>query len=145
VFWERDNLVLKNGVTDVNEEEITWHGKSHIISTKKSVLTDSLTGKKFIVGTIRDITERKQAESALCESEKRLSLIYNTTTDIMILLKVEPNGEINIVTVNDGFMDYFAETDIRKDTICNTKRFYVSFLMFCTPKTTLSRDVAVVL
>jgi PAS domain S-box-containing protein len=130
VFWERDNLVLKNGVTDVNEEEITWHGKSHIISTKKSVLTDSLTGKKFIVGTIRDITERKQAESALCESEKRLSLIYNTTTDIMILLKAEPNGESNIVTVNDGFMDYFAEAGIRKDTICNTsvRKFFQEVL-----------------
>ena len=75
VFWERDELVLKNGQTDVNEEEITWHGKLHTISTKKSVFTDSLTGKKFIAGTIRDITERKKAEEALRESEEKISQI----------------------------------------------------------------------
>jgi PAS domain S-box-containing protein len=121
---------LKNGVTDVNEEEITWHGKLHTISTKKSVYTDSLTGKKFIAGTIRDITELKQAESALRESEKQLSLIYNSTTDIMILLKVEPNDEFNIVTVNDRFMDRFPETGIRKEMICNTgvKKFFKEVL-----------------
>ncbi|MHC4544398.1 MAG: PAS domain S-box protein [Planctomycetota bacterium] len=130
VFWERDNYVLDTGQTDVNEEKITWHGKSHTISTKKSIFTDSLTGKKFIVGTIRDITERKQAESALRESEKQLSLIYNSTTDIMILFKVEPNGEFNIVTVNDRFMDRFAETGIRKDMVCNTgvKKFFQEVL-----------------
>ncbi len=72
VFWERDNSVLKSGETDVNEEEITWHGKLHTISTKKSVFTDSLTGKKFIAGTIRDITERKRAEEALRQSREEL-------------------------------------------------------------------------
>jgi len=75
VFWERDNHVLNNGGTDVNEEEITWHGKLHTISTKKSVFTDSLTGKKFIAGTIRDITERKRAEEAL---QKNQSLLNET-------------------------------------------------------------------
>jgi PAS domain S-box-containing protein len=65
VFWERDEFVLKSGRTDINEEEITWHGKLHTISTKKSLFTDSVTGKKFIVGTIRDITDHKNKEEEI--------------------------------------------------------------------------------
>jgi len=72
VFWERDNYAFNSGQTDVNEEQITWHGKLHTISTKKSVFTDSLTGKKFISGTIRDITEQKRAEEKLIDYQKRL-------------------------------------------------------------------------
>ena len=72
VFWERDNYTFKSGQTDVNEEQITWHGKLHTISTKKSVFTDSLTGKKFISGTIRDVTEQKRAEEKLLEYQERL-------------------------------------------------------------------------
>ena len=98
VFWERDNLVLKNGVTDVNEEEITWHGKLHTISTKKSVFTDSITGKKFIVGTIRDITERKKTEEALRESEQRYRAIFEQAADSIVLIDVE-TGEL--VEFND--------------------------------------------
>jgi PAS domain S-box-containing protein len=75
VFWERDNFVLKSGRTDVNEEEITWHGKLHTISTKKSPLTDSLTGKKYIAGTIRDVTERKRWEEKLLEYQEQLRLM----------------------------------------------------------------------
>jgi PAS domain S-box-containing protein len=75
VFWERDNFVLKSGRTDVNEEEITWHGKLHTISTKKSTLTDSLTGKKFIAGTVRDVTEQKRAEEKLLKHQEQLRLM----------------------------------------------------------------------
>ncbi len=71
VFWEKDNLVFKTGKTSINEEEVTWQGKLHTISTKKSVFKDFITGKKFIVGTARDITERKQMEKTLRENEQR--------------------------------------------------------------------------
>jgi PAS domain S-box-containing protein len=72
VFWEKDNLVFETGETNVNEEEITWHGKLYTISTKKSVFTDPLTGKKLIAGTIRDITVRKQREEKLREYQQQL-------------------------------------------------------------------------
>ena len=72
VFWERDNLVFQTQETNVNEEEITWHDELHTISTKKSPFTDSLTGKKFIAGTIRDVTEQKRVEEKLLEYQERL-------------------------------------------------------------------------
>jgi PAS domain S-box-containing protein len=72
VFWEKDNLVFQTQETNINEEEITWHGEIHTISTKKSPFTDSRTGKKFVAGTIRDITELKRAEEQLREYQRKL-------------------------------------------------------------------------
>jgi PAS domain S-box-containing protein len=85
-FWEKDNLVLETGETNVSEEEVTWQGKLHTISTKKSLFKDSITGKRFIVGTARDITERKRAQEALQESEQKYrALVEQSMHGIVIL------------------------------------------------------------
>ena len=101
VFWERDNHVLNNGGTDVNEEEITWHGKLHTISTKKSIFKDSSTGKKFIAGTIRDITERKRAEEALRKSERKYRALFESTKDGIIMT----NMQGKILDANQAYLD----------------------------------------
>ena len=76
VFCEKDDLVFTSGVENENEEYITdSQGKVHAISTKKSVVQDA-TGNKFLVGTIRDITVRKQAEEGLRESEQRFRATF---------------------------------------------------------------------
>jgi len=86
VFWEKDNIVLETGRTSINEEEITWQGKLHAISTKKSLYKDSVTGKRFIVGTVRDITERMQMEKTLWESEQKYrALVEQSLFGIVIL------------------------------------------------------------
>jgi len=86
VFREKDNLVFETGKTSINEEEVTWQGKLHTISTKKSLFKDSITGKRFIVGTARDITKRKKAEQALHESEQKYrALVEQSMHGIVIL------------------------------------------------------------
>ncbi|KIX12552.1 hybrid sensor histidine kinase/response regulator [Dethiosulfatarculus sandiegensis] len=64
VFWAHDNEVLKSGRTILKEVQINWgkEGKPRIISTKKSLFTDPVTGEKLVVGTIRDISRIKAAE-----------------------------------------------------------------------------------
>ena len=73
-FLRIDKQVILTGVENVNEETLTLIGKeTQIVSTKKSRFVDS-NGTKFLIGVIRDITERKKAEVALKNSEERLRL-----------------------------------------------------------------------
>jgi PAS domain S-box-containing protein len=62
VFWQQDDLVFDTGVENVNEETITdARGVVRTIVTKKTRYVDR-DGNPFIVGVIRDISDRKRAE-----------------------------------------------------------------------------------
>jgi len=91
VFWEKDDLVLRSGNNDINEEEITWRGKLHTISTKKSLYVDPVTEKKYIVGTIRDMTDQKKNSQALQESEARLKILFQFAPDAYYLNDLKGN------------------------------------------------------
>lgn len=77
VFWQKDEQVFETGEENINEENFTDALKGrHTIVTKKALYTDS-GGQKYIVGVIRDITDRKQLEEDLIrfneELERRVS------------------------------------------------------------------------
>jgi PAS domain S-box-containing protein len=73
VFWEKDEAVFETGQENINEEEITdASGRTRTIVTKKTRYTDR-DGNQFIVGIIRDITERKQAEEAVHRHQEELA------------------------------------------------------------------------
>jgi two-component system, NtrC family, sensor kinase len=72
VFWEQDNLVLTTETENVNEEyHSDYAGNIRFISTKKTCFRD-VANKKFLVGVIRDISDRKASEEALRQSEAQL-------------------------------------------------------------------------
>ncbi len=59
IFWEKDEFVFDSGEVNINEEYLTsTDGVRHSIETVKTMFTLS-DGKQYLVGTIRDITERK--------------------------------------------------------------------------------------
>ncbi len=61
-FFKVDRQVLATGEESFEEETLTIRGnKKHIISTKKTRYIDE-EGDRFLVGTIRDLTEKKQSE-----------------------------------------------------------------------------------
>jgi PAS domain S-box-containing protein len=65
VVWQQDRQIFETGLETVTEEVITnGAGQSRYISTKKSYFEDAM-GRKFLLGTIRDITDRKQAEEKI--------------------------------------------------------------------------------
>ena len=69
VFVERDDLVLKTGREDTNEEAVTGaDGVHRTVVTKKSLYVDD-SGRRCVVGIIRDITELRRAEEALQRSQ----------------------------------------------------------------------------
>jgi diguanylate cyclase (GGDEF)-like protein/PAS domain S-box-containing protein len=64
-FWHQDELTFKKRIEQECEEEFTnAQGKTYLVATKRSLHTDS-AGNLFLVGVIRDITQRKQMEEAL--------------------------------------------------------------------------------
>ena len=74
VFREKDELVFETGKENVNEETITDSlGIDRTIITKKTLYTD-ISGNKFIVGIIRDITERKHWEERLQQINQDLKI-----------------------------------------------------------------------
>src|SRR4051794_20341997 len=72
VFWTMDEQVFNTGVENDNDEEFTdAAGLTHFITTKK-ILHVSPSGEKFIVGCIRDLTERNRIQQELQRSRQEL-------------------------------------------------------------------------
>jgi PAS domain S-box-containing protein len=86
IFWKKDELVFQTGRENENEEEITDAlGRTRTIATKKILYTD-MTDNKFIVGVIRDITERKKAELALQATHRELMDIVEFLPDATVVI-----------------------------------------------------------
>lgn len=78
-FWQRDKQIFATGIEDVSEEVVTnAEGQLRYISTKKTYFED-VAGKKFLVGTIRDITNRKQAEEKI---QQQKALLQRSKADL---------------------------------------------------------------
>lgn len=72
VFWEQDDLVFRYGSELEHEEEFTnSNGITYHIATKRSLHRDA-SGNTFLVGVIRDITQRKYIEEELRKTTQEL-------------------------------------------------------------------------
>lgn len=95
-FLEMDNKVLSSGEENLCEEKLTTGGGDvrEIVTRKTRYVNPS--GEKFVVGVIRDITERKQAEEAILQSEKK----YRELADSLPQIVYETNEHGNITYTN---------------------------------------------
>ncbi len=86
IFRKTDNAVFETGEKSVTEEQITdGLGNVRTIVTKKTLYVNK-AGEKYIVGALRDITERKRAEDALLESEvKYRTIVENSLAGVYII------------------------------------------------------------
>jgi diguanylate cyclase (GGDEF)-like protein/PAS domain S-box-containing protein len=64
-FWQQDDLTFDTGIEQETEETFTdARGITYLIATKRSLHKDA-AGNLFLVGVIRDITQRKRVEEDL--------------------------------------------------------------------------------
>ena len=82
---EQDEMVLTLGINSSTDSYLTdASGTRHFVSTKKTSFEDRV-GKRFIVGSIRDLSDRKTMEDSLRKSEslsrqRTLQLTQTLTT-----------------------------------------------------------------
>lgn len=91
VFWAKDDAVLLSGIENANEEQFTnAKGKVYNIITKKSLFIES-SGERFIVGSIRDISEIKDAKTSRRKYLNNMEFLSKTAMEFIELF---PEGDI---------------------------------------------------
>ena len=109
-FLKIDKQVISDGIENINEESLTVRGgQTRIVSTKKSRFIDS-NGDKFLVGIIRDISDRKKAEIALQESEEKYRGVIENMMDGFY--KADANGMITLISPSVTKILGFSKEDI---------------------------------
>ena len=109
IFWKYDEQVLKNGSIS-NEEQITWSdGKLHNLVTYKQLYIEKSTGKKFIIGTIHDITEYKKIEEELRASVQKYHGLFDNANDFIVTMDLKGN----ITNANRTLLNYL-QTDLKE-------------------------------
>ncbi|GEM_PF-2522922 len=98
--------LIKNNfrVADVETIELDANGnlKYFLNSAVGDIENEHLIG---FWGTQTDITERKLATEALRRSEEWANLIFNSTTDLMFLISVEPKEIYRCIRVNAAYLN----------------------------------------
>ena len=109
---ETRSKVTIDAVTNFRKSKI-YH-ETHFTPTM-----DDYGNIEFIVLSIRDVTALKEAHQKINESRQRLSLVFNNTSDIMVLVKVEPDHKYIIESSNDAYDNYGIENGFfkRKDIV----------------------------
>jgi PAS domain S-box-containing protein len=88
--------------TAIQGSAVTYHrpdGQAVNLLLHASTVTNTEGKPIGMIAILLDVTERKRAEDRLRLSESRLSLIYESVSDFLVLLSLETEG-IRIVMVN---------------------------------------------
>jgi len=115
-FREDDQKVMKSTKRVIIEEKITDSQKNEIwLETIKSPIFDESGKVLGTVGIARDITEHKQAEEGLRESQYRYGLIFNGSRDAIFLT----GADAQFVDVNDAatVLTGYTKSELRRMSI----------------------------
>ncbi len=87
---DREVLEIEAGMLDIPEEPILTAGKGErFLHTRKVCIRGPDGATKFLLGISEDITERKQAEEELRDSEERFRRMFHGHNAIMLLIDHE--------------------------------------------------------
>ena len=108
----RIKTVFTTGIADAEASFIAKDGQ--LTPYYFTGLRTRIDDKTCLMGVGIDIAERKRAEEIREASERRLSLIFDTVSDVIFLLAVEPEDCYRFVSVNSTFL---AVTGLTQDQV----------------------------
>jgi PAS domain S-box-containing protein len=86
VFWEQDNRVLASEHSIENEEKHTTNDGIQRTTLTNKIAIHLPNGQAFIVGTIRDITDRKKAEEIIAKRANQLQVAFEVSQVVSSLI-----------------------------------------------------------
>ncbi len=113
-FVEKDREVLASGkLLDIPEEPLETFGRGvRLLHTRKIPIYDSQGQPRYLLGISEDITERKQAEVALKDSEARFRAVFEQAAVGMIISDLAGN----LQQVNQKYANLLG---YKPEEICN--------------------------
>ena len=127
--WTREELLEMGHNVDAEGMHLeTYHQRKDgtFIDVDISVNGIVCGDKKYILCVCRDVTDRKQAEAALRESEDKFSTAFHASPDMMIIVNFTTGDYIE---VNDSFVQFSGYS--REELIGHANR---EFDMWVNPK-----------
>ena len=99
--------VLEHGTHSCDYRFRTKNGEYRWTHDELRLVRDAAGNPLEIAGYCFDITEQKLAEAALRESEARQKVIFNSTSDLQALFRVEPGNVFITEAVNRALTENF--------------------------------------
>jgi two-component system cell cycle sensor histidine kinase/response regulator CckA len=99
-----DQRIMETGRTENIEERYIQEGQEVWVNTIKTPVKDENDNIVGVLGTFFDITERKQAEQALKESEERFRAIFETAQDSIFI----KDRSLRYIQVNPAMAQLFS-------------------------------------
>ena len=109
---EHNRIDIQFRLTRHNDGEVRW------VHSLGELEYDEEGNPARMIATTQDITDRKQMEEALRESESRFSTVFNQTPDIHMISSIEPDGSFKIIAVNEVQKQIMMESNLQiKDVV----------------------------
>jgi two-component system, NtrC family, sensor kinase len=121
ILREQDELVFTTGITSEKEQSFTdTQGVTRLTHTKKCLLEDG-EGNKFLVGTIRDLTQNKLPEAkdiikhqltekTLEKTEAKLQKLSANLPGMLYQFMLSPDGSVSFPYVNSRSVELYGLT-----------------------------------
>jgi PAS domain S-box-containing protein len=93
---------------------LTKQGAEYLAELSASVVRDSSGNPTSFVGVIKEITERKRAEEALIQSEKK----YRNVVDSLGIGVAIISPKMEILALNNQMKKWFPDINVEKKPIC---------------------------
>ncbi len=90
--WDMDDQALNSSRPLEYKEQIRFEGRIRTFLTKKGRFVDSSTGRRYIAGMTRDITELAQVQEALLKEKERAEVTLHAITDAVVT--TDANGRV---------------------------------------------------